>query len=33
MAAKSKVWDIILKMIIAVSSAVLGVIGGNAMNL
>lgn len=30
---KGKVWDIILKVIIAVTSAVLGALGGSSMNL
>ena len=33
MAMKKPAWDIILKAIIAVASAVLGALGGNAMNL
>ena len=33
MAMKKSAWDIILKAIIAVASAVLGALGGNAMNL
>lgn len=33
MAVKRSVWDMILKVIIAVASAVLGAVGGNAMNL
>ena len=33
MAIKKSVWDMILKMIIAVASAVAGVLGANAMNL
>ena len=33
MAMKKSVWDIVLKAIIAVASAVLGALGGNAMNL
>jgi hypothetical protein len=33
MAMKKTVWDTILKVIIAVASAVLGAVGGNAMNL
>ena len=33
MAMKKSVWDIILKVVIAVASAVAGVLGGNAMNL
>ena len=33
MAIKKSVWDTILKVIIAVASAVLGAIGGNAMNV
>ena len=33
MSMKKSVWDIILKAIIAVASAVLGAVGGNAMNL
>ena len=31
MAMKKSVWDIVLKVIIAVASAIVGVIGGNAM--
>lgn len=31
--AKNSIWDKILKVIIAVASAVLGAIGGSAMNL
>ena len=31
MAMKKSVWDIVLKVIIAVASASAGVIGGNAM--
>ena len=30
---KRSVWDMILKVVIAVASAVAGVLGGNAMNL
>ena len=33
MAAKRSLWDMILKVVIAVASAVLGVLVGNAMNL
>ncbi len=33
MAIKKSVWDVLLKVIIAVASAVMGVLGGNAMNL
>ncbi len=33
MSMKKSVWDIILKAIIAVASAVLGALGSNAMNL
>lgn len=33
MAVKKSVWDTVLKVIIAVASAILGAIGGNAMNL
>ena len=33
MAMKKSVWDIVLKAIIAVASAVLGALGANAMNL
>ena len=33
MAVKRSLWDMILKVVIAVASAVLGVVGGNAMNL
>ena len=33
MATKKSVWDVILKVIIAVASAVAGVLGANAMNL
>ena len=33
MAMKRSVWDMILKVVIAVASAVAGVLGGNAMNL
>lgn len=33
MAVKKSVWDVILKVIIAVASAVMGALGGNAMNL
>ncbi len=29
---KKSAWDVILKVIIAVASAILGVVGGNAMN-
>ncbi len=32
MATKKTLWDTILKVIIAVASAILGAIGGNAMN-
>lgn len=31
--AKKTVWDTILKVVIAVASAILGAIGGNAMNV
>ncbi len=31
MAVKKSVWDTILKVVIAVASAILGAIGGNAM--
>ncbi|MBC8592533.1 smalltalk protein [Oscillospiraceae bacterium N12] len=30
---KKSVWDVLLKVIIAVASAVMGILGGNAMNL
>lgn len=33
MAVKRSLWDNILKIVIAVASAVLGALGGNAMNL
>jgi hypothetical protein len=33
MSNKKSIWDTVLKIIIAVGSAVLGVIGGNAMNV
>ncbi len=33
MAMKKSVWDMILKVVIAVASALAGVLGGNAMNL
>ena len=33
MAMKRSVWDMILKVVIAVASAVAGGFGGNAMNL
>ncbi len=33
MAIKKSVWDIVLKAIIAVASAILGAIGGSAMNV
>ena len=33
MASKKSLWDMILKVVIAVASAVLGALGGNAMNL
>ena len=33
MAMKKSVWDMILKVVIAVASAVAGVLGANAMNL
>ena len=33
MAMKKSLWDMILKVVIAVASAVAGVLGGNAMNL
>ena len=33
MAVKKSLWDVILKVVIAVASAVAGVVGGNAMNL
>lgn len=33
MAMKKSVWDMILKVVIAVASAVAGVLGVNAMNL
>ena len=32
METKKTLWDTILKVIIAVASAILGAIGGNAMN-
>lgn len=31
--ARKSIWDTILKVIIAVASAVAGVLGGNAINL
>lgn len=33
MTVKKSLWDVILKVVIAVASAVAGVLGGNAMNL
>ena len=33
MAMKKSVWDMILKVVIAVASAVAGVLGANAMSL
>ena len=33
MAMKKSVWDMILKVVIAVASALAGVLGSNAMNL
>ncbi len=33
MAMKKSLWDMILKVVIAVASAVAGVLGGNAMSL
>ena len=33
MAMKKSVWDMILKVVIAVASAVAGLFGGNAMSL
>ena len=33
MAMKKSLWDMILKVVIAVASAVLGALGGNAMSL
>ena len=33
MAMKKSLWDMILKVVIAVASAVLGALGGNTMNL
>ena len=33
MAMKKSVWDMILKVVIAVASALAGVLGPNAMNL
>ena len=33
MASKKSVWDTILKVIIAVASAIAGALGANAMNL
>lgn len=33
MAERKTVWDTVLKVIIAVASAVLGAIGGSAMNV
>lgn len=33
MAINKSLWDTILKVVIAVASAVLGAVGGNAMNL
>ncbi|MBC8594867.1 smalltalk protein [Oscillospiraceae bacterium N12] len=33
MGTRKSVWDTILKIVIAVASAVLGALGGNAMNL
>jgi hypothetical protein len=31
--SKTKKWDIVLKAIIAVASAILGIVGGSAMTL
>ena len=33
MSKSAGIWDTILKVVIAVASAVLGALGGNAMNL
>ena len=33
MAVKRSLWDTILKVVIAVAAAVLGIVGGNAMSL
>ena len=33
MAVKRSLWDTVLKVVIAVASAVLGIVGGNAMSL
>lgn len=33
MGTRKSVWDTILKIVIAVASAVLGALGGNAINL
>ncbi len=33
MAMKKSVWDLVLKMIIAVASAIVGVLGANTVNL
>ena len=33
MAMKKSLWDMILKVVIAVASAVVGILGANAMNL
>lgn len=33
MANKKTMWDMVLKIVIAVASAVLGIVGGNAMNI
>ena len=33
MASKKSIWDTILKVLIAVASAVLGVVGANSMNI
>lgn len=33
MAMKKSLWDMILKVVIAVASAVLGALGGNVINL
>lgn len=33
MAIKKSLWDTILKVVIAVASAVMGALGGNAMNM
>ena len=33
MAMKKSVWDVILKVVIAVASALAGALGANAMNL